>query len=88
MTDKNQAITPFRVYNLKDTATILGYHPQTLHELLASNNQTVMAMNPTKIGKEWRFLGENILSALGSVSFSGASMGNSSTVGMATSKNQ
>lgn len=84
MTNDSQEITPFKAYNLRDTAKLLGYHPQTLHELLASNNQVVMNMNPVKVGKEWRFLGENILGALGSATYPQINKSPMFTAGVAT----
>ena len=73
MNKQNKAIVPFQAYNLTDTADLIGMHPAALRRKLQEENRIddpfIQRANPQKIGKEWRFMGENLLRALGSVSF-------------------
>ncbi len=74
MSDK--IISPYRAYSLVETADLIGMHPVALRRKLQEDNRTqdpfIQKANPQKIGKEWRFMGENILRALGSASFQDA----------------
>ncbi len=71
-TNDQKTITPFRAYSLTETAKLIGMHPAALRRKLQKDNRHadpfVQKANPQKIGKEWRFMGENILNAMGSVS--------------------
>ncbi len=73
MEDHIKVITPFRAYTVDETANLIGLHPVVLRRKLQKNNQQqdsfIQKTNPQKIGREWRFMGENILKALGSISF-------------------
>ena len=73
MNDDKKMISPFRAYSLAETAELIGMHSAALRRKLQEKNRTgdpfIQKTNPQKIGKEWRFMGENILRALGSVSF-------------------
>jgi hypothetical protein len=73
MPDNPKTITPFRAYTVDETAKLIGLHPVVLRRKLQKNNQLqdpfIQKANPQKVGREWRFMGENILNALGSISF-------------------
>lgn len=69
----NKVIEPQRAYSLEETADLLSMHPAALRRKLSAKNRTkdefIIKSNPQKIGKEWRFMGENLLKALGSHSY-------------------
>lgn len=69
----DKTIAPFRAYTVEETAELINLHPAALRRKLQESNREsdpfIQRANPQKIGKEWRFMGENILYALGSVSY-------------------
>lgn len=68
----SKPITPFTAYSVDETAERIGMHPMSLRRKLAvKNDPFIEKAQPVKIGKEWRFMGENILKALGSVTYTG-----------------
>ena len=70
MDKQNKQITPNQAYSVTETAGLIGMHPMSLRRKLSQQNDPfITKAQPVKIGKEWRFMGENILRALGSVSY-------------------
>ena len=71
MQSDKKVVQPYSIYNVDETAELIGMNPvvlrRKLQEVNRSNEPFIVKSNPQKIGKEWRFLGENILYALGSV---------------------
>lgn len=68
----DKPITPFQAYTVDETADLIGMHPMSLRRKLAvKDDPFIEKAQPVKIGKEWRFMGENILKALGSVTYTG-----------------
>ncbi len=57
-----EEIKPNASYSVGEVANLLDLHPETVR-----NKAT--AMNAKKIGKAWRFLGENVLRYLGSATY-------------------
>lgn len=91
---QKKPITPYQVYSVAETANLIGMHPMSLRRKLAENNRVVdpfiSRAQPVKIGKEWRFLGENILGAMGSVTYPGTqatpTTNNNDSAGAATNR--
>lgn len=68
----SKPIAPFTAYTLDETAERIGMHPMSLRRKLAvKDDPFIEKAQPVKIGKEWRFMGENILKALGSATYIG-----------------
>lgn len=57
-------IKPFKAYSTSQVSQLLGIHPIKARNLATE-------MKAKRVGKEYLFLGENILQYLGSATFSG-----------------
>jgi len=79
---KNKQVEPYRIYSLEETSELLDLHPSTLRSKISGKDPLIQSMKPNKIGREWRFLGENILTSLGSVTYQSPNFSdNQSTAG-------
>lgn len=71
----DKTINPWQAYSVGETAELIGMNPVSIRRKLQESNRDsdpfIQRANPQKIGKEWRFMGENLLRALGSVSYQG-----------------
>lgn len=65
-------IVPFQAYTVDEAAEVIGIHPMSLRRKLSAKipDPFIEKTKPVKIGKEWRFMGDNLLNALGSVNYS------------------
>ena len=58
-------ILPFRAYTLRETANLLSISPGSLRNMISEKDEFVQTVGPHKVGKDWRFMGDKILNALG-----------------------
>lgn len=69
MNKDDKEIVPLRAYTLEEAAKLLDLNPGSIRNMISEKDPFIAEVNPQKVGKEWRFMGKNLLRALGTVGY-------------------